>query len=942
MRLVEFFQLSEQTDNPDIAALAQQIAQRYGIHLELRQARDGSVDLEGIQVANDAPPGTGTKAMEDLVRWADANGVMLTLQFGEKGYAPNPEWKKTSSQARLKKFYARFGFRPNKGRYKRFDLSMYTSMYREPKQRVTESEQNVTGWINVKTGKSFESDDSHYTIIRQHGPEMGIPHRIASDAYDSWRGPAQMAAYDNGWMRFLFWDGYDTLFTSGPVEMMATPQARAIVFKLVKRFNPDYVSLDVISANYGRVGRLSANFFAKNRTGMNQWFQKPFMHDDSPAAQQARAVGESRLDELVEFFEAIVYHGSPHEFEQFDVSFMGSGEGAQSYGWGIYFAEHPEVAQYYQQMGDRWAEWQGQKILYPWNRNPDSMPSEIAIAGTALARANGDPEEARHMMSRYMYSDFRQMPKLFGRVFKNLPELAKQIEVKSTQNFYTVEIPDEVVAGMLHWDYTLEHQPPNVQKVISSAVQEFGIQHKAGVTDGWAYYDRIGQALSKDPKQQHRAASEYLDKHGVHGLRYLDQESRDIGEGTYNIVLFNPQYAKVLKRQTPVSEGRVDELVDIQSPQFKQWFGNSKVVDQRGRPMMMFHGTSKDHPFKKLAGLSHFGTLGAASLFVRPALMRSGQAIQAGQRIYPVYLRIENPIAMIDSGTQHSAYVFVKDILDHKSSVPYMGVYGRLDDLRMEWMRDGRVNGGLDQEEIDEGQTWDGEWTEEDRIFTFIRTLKEFGHDGIRYVNVEEDAGSESWVPLDEDQILYAYAESKLTEAREGMLFHWANRDKALMAFENDVLPATWTHDMPDGRKLTGTSMSRNPNFRISKPIRLVFDEAKLAARHKIIPLDADYVFSYGASRTRTPDPEEWAAKDARVHGRTADEEFVLRDIKPLHHYLVAIQMNEVSMRPDDVEVMARMAREYAEKHGIRFERHFGLDDTMGGKIRAGSHRKLR
>ena len=38
------------------------------------------------------------------------------------------------------------------------------------------------------------------------------------------------------------------------------------------------------------------------------------------------------------------YHGSPHEFDQFDTSKIGTGEGAQSYGHGLYFAEHEPIA----------------------------------------------------------------------------------------------------------------------------------------------------------------------------------------------------------------------------------------------------------------------------------------------------------------------------------------------------------------------------------------------------------------------------------------------------------------------------------------------------------------------------------------------------------------------------------------------------------------------
>jgi hypothetical protein len=44
---------------------------------------------------------------------------------------------------------------------------------------------------------------------------------------------------------------------------------------------------------------------------------------------------------------AIVWHGSPHKFDKFDSSKIGTGEGAQAYGHGLYFAEAPDVAKSY-------------------------------------------------------------------------------------------------------------------------------------------------------------------------------------------------------------------------------------------------------------------------------------------------------------------------------------------------------------------------------------------------------------------------------------------------------------------------------------------------------------------------------------------------------------------------------------------------------------------
>ncbi len=41
------------------------------------------------------------------------------------------------------------------------------------------------------------------------------------------------------------------------------------------------------------------------------------------------------------------YHGSPHDFDRFDISKIGTGEGAQAYGPGLYFAEREGVAKSY-------------------------------------------------------------------------------------------------------------------------------------------------------------------------------------------------------------------------------------------------------------------------------------------------------------------------------------------------------------------------------------------------------------------------------------------------------------------------------------------------------------------------------------------------------------------------------------------------------------------
>src|SRR4029453_2036207 len=55
--------------------------------------------------------------------------------------------------------------------------------------------------------------------------------------------------------------------------------------------------------------------------------------------------GGRKLSDLAKGIKA--YHGSPHDFEQFSLAKIGTGEGAQAYGHGLYFAEKPEVAKQY-------------------------------------------------------------------------------------------------------------------------------------------------------------------------------------------------------------------------------------------------------------------------------------------------------------------------------------------------------------------------------------------------------------------------------------------------------------------------------------------------------------------------------------------------------------------------------------------------------------------
>jgi len=80
------------------------------------------------------------------------------------------------------------------------------------------------------------------------------------------------------------------------------------------------------------------------------------------------------------------------------------------------------------------------------------------------------------------------------------------------------------------------------------------------------------------------------------------------------------------------------------TPAFKRWFGDSKVVDADGKPLRVYHGTRhRDiHEFR----ISENGEMGAGIYFAgdadRAALYAEGGADNTGQLI-PVYVSIRNP-----------------------------------------------------------------------------------------------------------------------------------------------------------------------------------------------------------------------------------------------------------------------------------------------------------
>ncbi len=213
---------------------------------------------------------------------------------------------------------------------------------------------------------------------------------------------------------------------------------------------------------------------------------------------------------------------------------------------------------------------------------------------------------------------------------------------------------------------------------MEKAADAFG-EYRAGKSTGETIVDKVFQKI----KEFLEKLGNYLDQskfttadelfHGIEHGRFADRALRtQIKDDTVRAQPApqltaeeaaakqgDAQYSALsaLKRMIGKTESVRPQL---QSPEFKSWFGDSKVVDKNGNPQIVFHGTDKTFsefdPNRRDLGF-HFGIspeLSESRIDDRDPMDQipgTRPEWKRGGAIMPVYLRLENPaIAQHDAG----------------------------------------------------------------------------------------------------------------------------------------------------------------------------------------------------------------------------------------------------------------------------------------------------
>lgn len=289
----------------------------------------------------------------------------------------------------------------------------------------------------------------------------------------------------------------------------------------------------------------------RNWRGRQEWEQgkgwQDFFGGDPRAQEQFEKLSGFGTDAggLVGMIKAS--HGSPHAFTKFDMSKIGTGEGAQAYGHGGYFAQgfDSPVAKSYKGAG---------------STAPD--PSKDIVGWSRWMMGTGIDE-----------SDIASLLKNGGKTNDETAQIINDAK-KDVGNLYNVELrwPDAAREAadplgehhLLDWDARLSEQPEYVRKAFEKADAKRGLLRNYSKildpedkwTRGGDAYSDLALALNDSVIKRgstaiddsHKVVSNYLRDLGIPGIRYLDQASRGAGEGTRNYVMFDDALASIVSR----------------------------------------------------------------------------------------------------------------------------------------------------------------------------------------------------------------------------------------------------------------------------------------------------------------------------------------------------------------------------------------------------------
>ena len=287
-------------------------------------------------------------------------------------------------------------------------------------------------------------------------------------------------------------------------------------------------------------------------------------------------------------FSIAALHASPHSFRKFSTAFMGKGEGAQAYGWGLYFATNPKVNRsYMNQFAQDKATWRFREVetaaieemqralvgsFLPKDALPEAKEdaSDIAwsVLGDLVDAAKGsmtvsdivmelhDEIDTNRKYAEEYPQEREKMVQLEGFLLSLLDHL-DEIEARpGMPSNYKVELNVED-SELLGWDYVdetvlalLKDSPvEEVRYALERAERraDYRGENVSGKDVYQELFDAFWDGEDGTKQEAQKAASVSLLSSDIKGIRYADGYTRGKAEEeqTYNYVIFDGNDIKI-------------------------------------------------------------------------------------------------------------------------------------------------------------------------------------------------------------------------------------------------------------------------------------------------------------------------------------------------------------------------------------------------------------
>ena len=282
------------------------------------------------------------------------------------------------------------------------------------------------------------------------------------------------------------------------------------------------------------------------------WKSKNRITDkDSTTDIIRKSAADTRIKESLDERFRTVYHGSGASFDRFDHSFMGTGEGAQAYGWGTYVTEVEGIGKSY---AEKAADPAKKDYLYEELTQLKDIirhePNLYIDNRSTISDLKKQIKELEEIQRNDPDFDF-EIPRLkeYEKEWEHIEDLISKV---STRVLYTVEIPDDTGENYLDWDKPItKKQIKRIQDYLSENYRKNKLDNfnasiapstavNAEEIDKWSMrgeniYKTLENLLGGD-----REASEALWQCGFTGIKYPAQATTGgRSDGARNYVIFN-------------------------------------------------------------------------------------------------------------------------------------------------------------------------------------------------------------------------------------------------------------------------------------------------------------------------------------------------------------------------------------------------------------------